>query len=144
MYWSYPILPFGIVACTFLPTTFLEIAVCYAIRWPRGPYWERLCPRAILKTSGTIRTDLSRWITFLFFSYWNLKFSGKFYFSLHRRCVVGVFVLTKSAIDCKTKLTKLYNMTFNSSNYYHNWPSFRIKKGLCIVVDKSWSVFVSN
>ena len=26
----------------------------------------------------------------------------------------------KRAIDCKTKLTKLYNMTFNSSNYYHN------------------------
>ena len=25
--WSYPILPFGIVACTFFPTTFLEIAV---------------------------------------------------------------------------------------------------------------------
>ena len=27
MYWSYPMLPFGIVACTFFPTTFLEIAV---------------------------------------------------------------------------------------------------------------------
>ena len=27
VYWSYPILPFGIVACTFCPTTFLEIAV---------------------------------------------------------------------------------------------------------------------
>ena len=27
VYWSYPILPFGIVACTFLPTTFLKIAV---------------------------------------------------------------------------------------------------------------------
>ena len=27
VYWSYPILPFGIVACTFLPTTFPEIAV---------------------------------------------------------------------------------------------------------------------
>ena len=26
-YWSYPILPFGIVACTFLTTTVLEIAV---------------------------------------------------------------------------------------------------------------------
>ena len=26
--WSYPILPFGIVACTFFPTIFLEIAVC--------------------------------------------------------------------------------------------------------------------
>ena len=25
---SYPILPFRVVACTFLPTTFLEIAVC--------------------------------------------------------------------------------------------------------------------
>ena len=30
-YWSYPILSFGIVACTFFPTTFLEIAV-----WPGG------------------------------------------------------------------------------------------------------------
>ena len=27
VYWSYLILPFGIVACTFLPTTSLEIAV---------------------------------------------------------------------------------------------------------------------
>ena len=27
--WSYPILPFGIVACTFFPTTFLEITVDY-------------------------------------------------------------------------------------------------------------------
>ena len=29
--WSYPILPFGIVACTFFPTTFPEIAVCLYI-----------------------------------------------------------------------------------------------------------------
>ena len=28
VYWSCPTLPFGIVACTFSPTTFLEIAVC--------------------------------------------------------------------------------------------------------------------
>ena len=27
VYWSYLTLPFGIVGCTFLPTTFLEIAV---------------------------------------------------------------------------------------------------------------------
>ena len=27
VYWSYPILPFGIVACTFFQTSFLEIAV---------------------------------------------------------------------------------------------------------------------
>ena len=28
-YWSYPTSPFGIVVCTFFPTTFLEIAVCH-------------------------------------------------------------------------------------------------------------------
>ena len=28
VFWSYPILPFGIFACSFFPTTFLEIAVC--------------------------------------------------------------------------------------------------------------------
>ena len=27
VFWSYPILPFGIVECTFFPTTFLEITV---------------------------------------------------------------------------------------------------------------------
>ena len=27
VYWLYPILPFGIVACTFFPTNFLEVAV---------------------------------------------------------------------------------------------------------------------
>ena len=33
VYWSYPILPFGIVACTAFATTFLEIAiyVCYYV-----------------------------------------------------------------------------------------------------------------
>ena len=28
VYWVYPILPYGIFACTFFPTTTLEIAVC--------------------------------------------------------------------------------------------------------------------
>ena len=39
-YWSYPyyLLPFRIVACTFFPTTFLEIAVFSAghLSWSRG------------------------------------------------------------------------------------------------------------
>ena len=30
-YWSYPILPLGMVACTFFSTTFFEIAVCYTL-----------------------------------------------------------------------------------------------------------------
>ena len=29
VYWSYPILPFGIIACTFFPTIYLKIAVYY-------------------------------------------------------------------------------------------------------------------
>ena len=34
---SYPILPFGIVACTYFPTTFLEIAVYKAKElWPNN------------------------------------------------------------------------------------------------------------
>ena len=33
VYWTYPILPFGIVPCTFFPTTFLEIAV-YGSTYP--------------------------------------------------------------------------------------------------------------
>ena len=36
VYWSYPILPFGIVAYTFFPTTFLEIAVYYFL-WYSDP-----------------------------------------------------------------------------------------------------------
>ena len=39
------------------------------------------------QTEGTeflpIRTDLDWWITFLFFSYWDLKVSAKFSFTLH-------------------------------------------------------------
>ena len=31
-------------------------------------------------------SSCSRWITFLFFSYWDLKVSGKFDFSLHHVC----------------------------------------------------------
>ena len=33
-YWSYLILPFGIVGCTFFPTTFIEIAVCRSVFQP--------------------------------------------------------------------------------------------------------------
>ena len=37
VYWSYRILPFGIVACTFFPTTFLQITAYnnYSLKWRR-------------------------------------------------------------------------------------------------------------
>ena len=43
-YWSYPILPLGIVACTFFPTNFLDIAVCKNARCSRaiGSTWNML------------------------------------------------------------------------------------------------------
>ena len=63
-----------LVKCWIETTTIIQPVIrlnarniCYAIRWPRGPYGEKLCPRVILKTSSTIRPDQSRWITFLFF-----------------------------------------------------------------------------
>ena len=47
-------------------------------------------PRVVLRPRAQflpIRTELGRWITFSFFSYWDLKVSGKFYFSLQPMCV---------------------------------------------------------
>ena len=57
-----------------------------------GPYWEKLCPRSWVLRPKTqflpIRTDQSQWITCLFFSYWDLKVSGKFSsVSLQPMCV---------------------------------------------------------
>ena len=49
-----------------------------------------LWPRAVLRPRAKflpIQTDLGRWKTFLFFSYWDLKVSGKCYFSLQPMCV---------------------------------------------------------
>ena len=48
-------------------------------------------PRAVLRPRAQflpIRINLGRWITFLFFSYWDLKVSGKFYYSLEPMFVV--------------------------------------------------------
>ena len=55
-----------------------------------------LCPRSWLRPGAVlrpraqilpIRTVLGRWITFIFFSYWDLKISGKFCCSLQPMCV---------------------------------------------------------
>ena len=54
--WSYPILSFGIVECTFIPTAFLEIAV-FSWSVPENPFFEWLVsskPRRKLKRFVTI------------------------------------------------------------------------------------------
>ena len=57
--------------------------------------------------------DLGRWITFWFFSYWDLEVSGKF-ISASNLCVLKkrVFMLFKARDRLQTK-TKHYNMIFN-------------------------------
>ena len=73
----------------------------------RLEYRLRHRPRAVLGPRAqilTIRTDLGRWITFLFFSNWDLKVSGKFSFTLQPMCVkVGRVHVDERAIDCKPK-----------------------------------------
>ena len=61
-YWSYPISPLGIVACTFFPTTFLEIAVsgqkyCQQIyhAWYKSTFFSN---KRILFYSKTIEITL--------------------------------------------------------------------------------------
>ena len=77
--WTYPILPFGIVACTFFSTTFLEIAVyrfCFTTEgvsavllsfmafWPgqggiRTIIFEKVkCPGVSLGGGGDVETSI--------------------------------------------------------------------------------------
>ena len=63
------------------------------------------------------RTDLGRWITFLFFSNWDLKVSGKFPVTLHPMCVqVGRVRVDEPRDQLQTK-TKHYNMIVSSVIY---------------------------
>ena len=69
------------------------------------------------RTVSPIRTDLGRWITFLFFSYWDIKVSGKFSFALQPLCVeVGRVRVDETRDRLQTK-TKQYNMIFTSVIY---------------------------
>ena len=52
VYRSYPILPFGIVACTFFPTNFLEIAV-------NGDIFYRLT--CMLMSKNNVNNDVNRY-----------------------------------------------------------------------------------
>ena len=57
VYWSYPILPFGIVVCTLFPTTFLEITANARLSWP---YWKGDCStldRFTAKVTATITSE---------------------------------------------------------------------------------------
>ena len=99
-------------------------------------------PRGVLRPRAQflpIRIDQGRWITFLFFSYWHLKVSRKFYFSLQPMYVEVERVRVDEACDRLQTKTK-HTMWFLACNlYYHNsaLSSFRIKKGFCVFVDNS-------
>ena len=80
-------------------------------------YWV-LRPRAQFLL---IQTDLGRWITFLFFSDWDLKVSGKFYFKLQPMCVEEgrVCIDVMHTIDCKPK-QNITTWFLTCNLYYHN------------------------
>ena len=57
-----------------------------------------------------LRTDLGRWITFLFFSYWVFKVAGKFCFSLQPMCVeVGPVRVDEARDRLQTKTENIYH-----------------------------------
>ena len=116
------------------------------------PYWEKLPevlstilgrrPREVLRPRAPflpIRIDQGRWITFLFFSYWHLKVSGKFYFSLQPINVEVERVRVDEARDRLQTKTKHTTWFLACNLYYHKsaLSSFRIKKGFCVLVDNS-------
>ena len=55
MYWLYPILPFGIVTCTFFPTTFLEIAI-----YPNRKALLHSMTKVFGISSNTVKSDIMR------------------------------------------------------------------------------------
>ena len=97
-------------------------------------------PRAVLRPRAhflPVRTDLDRWRIFLFFSYGDLKVSGKFYFSLQPMYVeegrVGVDVQNARSIANQNITTWFLNFIYIITIKL----SFRIKKGFCVLVDNS-------
>ena len=125
--------------------------ICYSPAMV-DPYWEKL-PEVLSTTLGRrprevlipraqflpIRIDQGLWITFLFFSYWHLKVSGRFYFSLQPIYVEVERVRVDEARDRLQTKTK-HTMWFLACNlHYHNsaLSSLRIKKRFCVLVDNS-------
>ena len=89
----------------------------YVIHQPGGPYWEKLCPRSWIPPEAAgrgrysrqraqffpIRTDLSWWITFLFFSTTQQKAYER---SEHFRAVIMVRFATNWTISSKQIVIK--------------------------------------
>ena len=79
-------------------------------------------PRAVLRPRTQflpIRTDLGRWITFLFcfFFFWDFKVSGKFSSTLQPMCVEVRCVRVDERRDRLQTKTKRYNTIFSSVIY---------------------------
>ena len=70
----------------------------------------------VLSTESTVASNTDQWITFLFFSNWDLKVSGNFS-SLSNLCVEVGRVRVDEARDRSQTKTKHYNMIFSSVIY---------------------------
>ena len=95
-----------------------RLMICY-LRVGK-PVLGETVPEVLSTASGGTQTE-GTVITFLFFSYWDLKVSGKFDFSLQPMCVeegrVRVDVNSKRPIDYKPKqnITTWFNFDLNQT-----------------------------
>ena len=86
------------------PSRLVNKIYIYVIHQPGGPYWEKLCPRAVLKTEGTVfpNTDQPRLVNniFIFFlkqnerrakdrTFWGLNY-GKIRYKLNNFWIISM------------------------------------------------------
>ena len=82
--------------------------------------------------------------TFNFFSYWDLKVSGKFSFTLQPICVeVGRVCVDEARGRLQTK-TKHYNMTFSSVIYFKALTALFWNKERFLCLARQLIIWVSN
>ena len=89
-------------------------------------------------------TDLGRWIKFLFFSYWDLKVSGKFSFHLQPMCVEVGCICVDEARDWLQTKTKHYNMNFGLEIYIMALTTLFKNKERFLCLARQFIIWESN
>ena len=123
-----------------------NINICYSPAG-RSIFFGRNCargrrPRAVFQTEGTVSPNTDR--PLIFFSYWDLKVSGKISFTLQPICVeVGRVCVDEARGRLQTK-TKHYNMTFSSVIYFKALTALFWNKERFLCLARQLIIWVSN
>ena len=115
-----------------------NINICYSPAG-RSIFFGRNC---VFQTEGTVSPNTDR--PLIFFSYWDLKVSGKFSFTLQPICVeVGRVCVDEARGRLQTK-TKHYNMTFSSVIYFKALTALFWNKERFLCLARQLIIWVSN